>query len=179
MPILEPVSGGPEPWLAGRHAALAPVPRLLCCSLELSLTDLEKWTAPLSDAELWADPFGAGSVGFHLRHLAGSTERLLTYATDGSVSADQIAFMKAESVPGAPVRELLDGVRASYEAAAVFAAALDPAGLDAPRYIGRARLETVLGVLLAHIAEHAQRHTGQAIVAAKAATTPGRAPLPG
>ena len=43
--MLAPSSNGPEPWLAGRFANLAPVPRLLCCSLELSLADLDKSAA--------------------------------------------------------------------------------------------------------------------------------------
>lgn len=176
MAILEPVSGGPEPWLNGRFAHLAPVQRLLCCSLELSLADLEKWISPLSHEEVWADPIGAGSAGFHLRHLAGSTERLLTYAQEGAISPEQIAFMKAEKEPGLPLADLLNGVRASYEAAAAFAASAT--NMDSPRFIGRARLETALGVLLAHIAEHAQRHTGQAIMAAKAAKALGPAPRP-
>lgn len=171
--MLVPASNGPEPWLAGRFANLAPVPRLLCCSLELSLADLDKWIAPLTDEQLWAAPAGATSVGFHLRHLAGSTERLLTYARGESITPEQITFMKAEANPGAPVKELLQAVRDSYEAAAAFAAAVED--LDAPRFIGRARLETVLGVLLAHIAEHAQRHTGQAITTAKFVTALGPA----
>ena len=41
-----------EPWLAGRFADLAPIPRLLCCSLEQSLADIEKWTSPLTDAQV-------------------------------------------------------------------------------------------------------------------------------
>ncbi len=172
--ILQLTTGGPEPWLAGRFANLAPVPRMVCCSLELSLTDLDKWIAPLSDEQIWSKPDGVTSIGFHLRHLAGSTERLLTYARGESITPEQIAFMKAEAEPGASVSELLQGVRASYEAVAAFASAVDD--LDAPRFIGRARLETVLGVLLAHIAEHAQRHTGQAITTAKFVTAPDPAP---
>jgi uncharacterized damage-inducible protein DinB len=175
MPLLEPVSGGPEPWLSGRFATLEAVPRMVCCSLELSLADLEKWIAPLREQDVWAVTC-AGTVGFQLRHLAGSTERLLTYAKGGALTPEQITSMKAESVPGAPLAELLAGVRAAYEAVAEFAHTAPESA--APRFIGRARMETTLGVLLAHIAEHAQRHTGQAIVIAKAATAPGPEPRP-
>jgi hypothetical protein len=43
----------------------------------------EDITSGLADAEpqeLWACPGGAASAGFHLRHLSGSLDRLLTYA---------------------------------------------------------------------------------------------------
>ncbi len=161
-----------EPWLAGRFSHLAPVPRLLCCSLEQSLDEVRHWTAPLDDAQLWSEPFEKTSVGFQLRHLAGSVDRLLTYARGESISTTQLAFLKAEAGPGAPKAELLAALEQAYAAATAFAhTATD---LDAPRFIGRQRLETPLGVLLAHIAEHTQRHTGQLIVLCKFAYTSHR-----
>jgi uncharacterized damage-inducible protein DinB len=154
-----------EPWLAGRFSHLAPVPRLLCCSLELSLADVRRWTGPLSDAQVW-EAFGeAGSVGFQLRHLAGSADRLLTYARGESVSTEQLAFLRSEAAPGETKDSLLAALEASYKAATAFAETAT--GFDEPRFIGRQRLETPLGVLLAHIAEHTQRHTGQLIVLCK------------
>jgi uncharacterized damage-inducible protein DinB len=45
--------------------------------------------------------------------------------------------------------------------------ALDPAMLIEPRVVGRQRLPTTVSGLLTHIAEHTQRHVGQAISAAK------------
>jgi len=156
-----------EPWLAGRFSHLAPVPRLLCCSLEQSLGEIRLWTAALSDSQIW-ERFGtAGSVGFQLRHLAGSVDRLLTYAREGALSEEQLAFLAAESVPGAGKAQLVAELAAVYESAAGFA---ETAGdFDSPRFIGRQRLAAPLGVLLAHIAEHTQRHTGQLIVLAKLA----------
>ena len=158
-----------EPWLAGRFAELAPIPRLLCCSLEQSLEEVRRWTAPLSDEQVWTRPLtdDKGSVGFHLRHLAGSTDRLLTYARGASLDERQLAFLRAETEPGAGKEHLIAGLAAAYAAAMDFAATAGD--FDAPRFIGRQRLQTPLGVLLAHIAEHTQRHTGQLIVLAKIA----------
>ena len=46
---------------------------------------------------------------------------------------------------------------------------VEPGMLNEPRYIGKKRLpSTVLG-LLVHVAEHTQRHLGQAITTAKLA----------
>lgn len=161
-----------EPWLAGRFADLPPIPRLLCCSLEQSLDEIRRWTAPLDDTQLWAEPFEKSSVGFQLRHLAGSVDRLLTYARGESLDESQLAFLKAEHIPGATRAELLADLERAYAAAAAFAQTATD--FDAPRFIGRQRLETPLGVLLAHIAEHTQRHTGQLIVLCKFAYTSHR-----
>lgn len=161
-----------EPWLAGHFADLAPIPRLLCCSLEQSLDEIRHWTAPLDDAQLWAEPFEKSSVGFQLRHLAGSVDRLLTYARGEALTDAQLSFLKAEHIPGATKAELLAALEQSYTAAAAFAQTATD--FHQPRFIGRQRLETPLGVLLAHIAEHTQRHTGQLIVLCKFAYTSHR-----
>jgi uncharacterized damage-inducible protein DinB len=156
-----------EPWLSGRFSHLSPIPRLLCCSLELSLADVRRWTEPLSDSQIWAQPIDKSSVGFQLRHLAGSVDRLLTYAREEALSGEQLRSMRAEAEPGASKDSLLAGLESVYAAATEFAATAT--GFDEPRYIGRQRLETPLGVLLGHTAEHTQRHTGQLIVLAKLA----------
>jgi hypothetical protein len=46
---------------------------------------------------------------------------------------------------------------------------IDPATLAEPRAVGRKRLPTTVIGLITHIAEHTQRHLGQAISAAKLA----------
>jgi uncharacterized damage-inducible protein DinB len=46
---------------------------------------------------------------------------------------------------------------------------MDPATLGDARTVGRKRLPTTVIGLLTHIAEHTQRHVGQAIVTAKLA----------
>jgi uncharacterized damage-inducible protein DinB len=45
--------------------------------------------------------------------------------------------------------------------------AVDPATLTERREVGRKRLPSTVGGLLTHIAEHTQRHVGEAIVTAK------------
>jgi hypothetical protein len=48
--------------------------------------DIEHAAAPLTTKEVWSTPGGAPSVGFHLRHIAGSIDRLLTYARGRQLS---------------------------------------------------------------------------------------------
>jgi uncharacterized damage-inducible protein DinB len=50
--------------------------------------------------------------------------------------------------------------------------ALGPAKLEESRTVGRSELPTTLGGLLVHIADHTQRHVGQAITTAKVLRSP-------
>src|SRR5271154_3303923 len=86
----------PEPWLRGTLAEVPAVPRAVLHALELAQEDLERWCGTLSDAQLNARPWGITPVAFHLRHIARSIDRLLTYAEGNQLSYAQIAAMKSE-----------------------------------------------------------------------------------
>jgi uncharacterized damage-inducible protein DinB len=60
-------------------------------------------------------------------------------------------------------------VDAVFRSAEAVIRALDPATLAEPRAVGRKQLPTTVIGLLVHIAEHTQRHVGQALSAAKLA----------
>ena len=149
------------------HPLIAP----LFYSFQMAREDLAKYTADLTTEQLWASPHGFGSVGFHLRHIAGATDRLMTYVGGGQLSEAQMAVLKAEKEPGAAREELLAAIDVAFESAEAVARALDPAHLTDPRGVGRKQLPTTVMGLLVHIAEHTQRHVGQAISAAKWAGT--------
>jgi hypothetical protein len=51
----------------------------------------------------------------------------------------------------------------------------DPSLLEQSRIVGRKGFATTLGGLLVHIADHTQRHVGQAITTAKILTSPTNA----
>lgn len=158
-----------EAWmrgpLSGVHVLVAP----LFYSFQMAREDLAKCTADLTTEQIWATPHGFGSVGFHLRHIAGSTDRLMTYVSGGQLSDAQIAELKTEKNPGATREVLLAKIDEAFKRAEETARALDPAHLADPRGVGRKQLPTTVIGLLVHIAEHTQRHVGQAISAAKLA----------
>jgi len=129
--------------------------------------DLERAIAPLSREQLWATPEGMTSAGFHVKHLAGSTERLSTYLEGGQLSPEQLAALKAESTGEESAEELIAAVRAALARYEELVRALSPAHFGDVREIGRKRLQTTVISLAIHIAEHGQRHVGQAIGAAK------------
>jgi uncharacterized damage-inducible protein DinB len=151
---------GPIP---GVDTLLAP----LLYSFQTAREDLAKWTEGLTSVQIWATPHGFGSVGFHPRHIAGSTDRLMTYVEGKQLSEAQLAVMNAEKEPGATREMLLGGLSAAFENAEAVVRSLNPAQLAEPRAVGRKRLPTTVIGLLFHIAEHTQRHVGQAISAAK------------
>ena len=160
----------PSPWLRGTiegvPLALQPSAHALIDAGE----SLVKAAANLTIDELWATPGGAASVGFHLRHIAGSSERLVTYSkgVELNEAAQHRLAMEKQAVPPLPdAGALLAEVLATIERTIAEYRSVDPNSLAQPRYIGRARLQsTVLGAL-AHVADHMQRHTGQVIATAK------------
>jgi uncharacterized damage-inducible protein DinB len=155
---------GPIP---GVDAFIAP----LFYSFQMAREDLARYTEDLTTEQIWLTPHGFGSVGFHLRHIAGSVDRLMTYVTGGQLSDAQMAALKSEKEPGATREMLLAEIDAEFAKAEATARGLDPARLADPRGVGRKQLPTTVIGLLVHIAEHTQRHVGQAISAAKLAQT--------
>src|SRR5260221_168355 len=103
---MKPEHQQPDPWLRGTLTEVPAVQRAVLHALELAREDMERWTADLSDEELNARPGDIASVAFHLRHIARSLDRLLTYAEGSELSAAQIETMKAELYPGAKRAEL-------------------------------------------------------------------------
>jgi uncharacterized damage-inducible protein DinB len=159
----------PEPWLRGALPNVDSFIAPILCSFQQAREDLAMHTEGLSVEQIWATPHGLGSLGFHMRHIAGSTNRLVTYLERKHLSENQLAALRAEKKPGASRDELLAEMDSSFQRAEKIVRALDPANLGEPREVGRKRLPTTVIGLLTHIAEHTQRHVGQAISAAKLA----------
>jgi uncharacterized damage-inducible protein DinB len=132
--------------------------------------DFERTVAPLTLEQIWASPHGMTPVGFHAKHLAGSTDRLSTYLEGRQLSAEQLAALKAESTGDETAALLIAAVRAALARYEDLVRALTPDHFGDIREIGRKRLQTTAISLAIHIAEHGQRHVGQAISAVKLVT---------
>ena len=158
----------PEPWMRGPLAGVHPLTAPLLYCFQQAREDLARHTDGLTPSQIWASPHGFGSVGFHLRHIAGSTSRLMTYLQGHPLSEPQMAALEGEKRPEGPPRaELLEAMDRAFSDAESVVRSLDPAVLAEPRTVGRRRLPTTVIGLLSHIGEHTQRHVGQAISAAK------------
>jgi uncharacterized damage-inducible protein DinB len=156
-----------EPWLRGTHAEVPAVGRAILHAFDLALDDLTKWTDGLTDAEAHTHPLGLSSVAFHLRHIARSTDRLLSYAEGNQLSADQLTALKAEQTGEEPLSALLAEVEVSFSNAADRVRVLATADFDTFRGVGRKQLPTSIGGALIHVADHTQRHVGQVVTTAK------------
>ena len=118
---------------------------------------------PLTEQEWNARPAGVASVAFHVRHIAGVTDRLFTYARGNALSAEQLAAIQSEGqeVLRADVAIVLGALSTRVDTAISELRTIDVATLGNFRGVGRAQLpSTVIGCLV-HGAEHAMRHVGQ------------------
>src|SRR5579859_2359722 len=129
-----------EPWMRGTHTDVPAVGRAVLHALELAIEDLKKWTAGLTDAEVQCHPFGMMPVARHLRHIARSTDRLLTYAEGHQLNEDQLKALKAEDRGEETLPALLTEVEDSFRKAAGRIRALASSDLEAHRGIGRKQL---------------------------------------
>jgi hypothetical protein len=157
----------PEPWLRGIAPGTDPVTGHLLRASEHIREDIERAIGPLTVEQIWATPHGMTSVGFHAKHLAGSTERLCTYLEGRQLSAEQLAALKAEGAGHENAEQLLGAIRGALAHYEELVRELAPTHFGDVREIGRKRHQTTAISLAIHIAEHGQRHVGQAISAAK------------
>ena len=160
----------PEFWLRGPLEGVPPLLQPVAHSLLQTREDAARAAERLSVEQLWAKPGGAASAGFHLRHIAGVTDRLFTYARGEGLDEAQLAALRAESEPGEPPEEaeaLVEGMRAAIDRAVDQLREVREDTLLLDRKVGRKGLPSNVLGLLFHAAEHAQRHTGQLIVTAR------------
>ncbi len=168
---------GIEAWLDGPVEGVPPLLMPVAHALIQTHQDLEGATTDLTVDEVWTRPGGAASVGFHLRHIAGSTDRLLTYALGDPLAPDQIAAIKLEGTPGAPpasAKELLASVARAVDAALAVLRETPAEQLLEFRGVGKAQRPSDVIGLLSHAAQHAQRHAGQVVTTVRILRGPSR-----
>jgi uncharacterized damage-inducible protein DinB len=164
----------PEPWLRGTMLDVPAVIRGVLHALELAGEDALRWCGGLKAEELNARTAGLPSVGFQLRHIAGSLDRLLTYAEGRDLDEVQLTTLKQESEAVADRDALLKEFADAMERSAARVRAFVGLNLEEVRVVGRRRLPTTVGGLLVHCADHTQRHVGQMVTTVKVvrATSP-------
>ena len=151
--------------MADVHPLLAPT----LYSYTQAREDLAHWTEGFTAEQIWSRPHGLAPLGFQLKHIAGSVERLTAYLSGGELNQQQLDAIQHEMDPAPGREELLQIVDNSFRASEKVILALSPADLSQPRKVGRQHLSTTVGGLLVHLAEHTQRHVGEAIITAKLA----------
>jgi hypothetical protein len=94
----------PESWMRADITDADPLVVPVLYSFRQALEDLDQFTGGLTVEEIWERPHGLAPVGFHIRHIGGSVDRLLTYAAGGQLSEEQFQQLRSEMEPG-PGRE--------------------------------------------------------------------------
>lgn len=160
----------PEFWLRGALPDVPPLLQPVAHSLLQCREEVHAVVPMLTPRELWRSPGGAASVGYHMRHSAGSLDRLFTYARGEELSPAQRETLLREGTPdredGAAGR-LVATFDAAVERALAQLRGTSEATLTEVRGVGRAKLPSTVIGLLFHAAEHTQRHVGQLTAIAK------------
>lgn len=156
-----------EVWLQGPVPGVDPHVMPVAHSFLQVRAELDELARMLDDTLLWRKPDGAASIGFHIRHIGGSTDRLLTYARGEALTADQVAVAKREGSEELPLQQLFDEVRGALDRALDQVRSTPASTLLDDRKVGRAGLPSTTIGLLFHAAEHATRHAGQALTTAR------------
>ena len=107
----------PEPWLRGPLPGISPLIAPVLYAFQQAREDLTKHTVGLTDDQTWARPFNLAPLGFHLRHIAGSVDRLSAYLLGAQLGDAQMAALRNEMEPGESLVKLLAQVNESLSQA--------------------------------------------------------------
>ena len=146
----------PEPWLRETPLLCDPAVAAVLFALEQAEEDLARFAPPVS-------------AHFHLRHIAGSLDRLTTYLEGSQLSPEQLSALQREETGSGETRDqLLQACRQALQRTRAALLAIAPEQFPEARYIGRQGIRTTAIGLMIHIAEHTQRHVGQIIAYSRA-----------
>src|SRR5829696_8733449 len=160
----------PEVWLRGPVPGIQPLLQPAAHAILQVGEDVLPIVQDLRPNHLWARPGAAASIGFHLAHLPGSLDRLLTYSRGESLTSEQLSALAAERTVDQDRPELsvlLARFRTALEAAMTYLRAVPADSLLQPREVGRKRLPSTTLGLIFHAAEHSARHAGQIVTLSK------------
>jgi uncharacterized damage-inducible protein DinB len=158
------VSAQVEAWLSGPLPGVTPLLQPAAHALEQVRRDLPPLLRSLPAGRVWERPGRSASIGYHAVHLAGSLDRLFTYARGEALSEGQRAALARErAIDGEQpdVGELVLLVERALDAALGQLRNTNEDELLVHREVGRARAPSTALGLLFHGAEHSARHAGQ------------------
>lgn len=151
-----------EAWLEGPVEGVAPMLMPAAHSFVQVKREVPVLLAGLSVSDIWRSVGASTSIGFHAVHLAGATDRLLTYARGEQLSTAQLESSRAEgTLDGLTAEEITARVTTAMDRAIEQLRATPAESAAEAREVGRQRLPSTVWGLIFHAAEHATRHLGQ------------------
>ena len=155
-----------EVWLRGPVEGIPALLQPAAHALLQSSEEIKKYLRSFPEHLLNRKPYGRASVGFHLRHITGVLDRMITYAKDQDLSNAQFKYLENEgnSDTHKSSKQLIIAFEQKVEDALKFFITLKTTELTEVRTVGRKKLPSTIIGLLFHSAEHSQRHVGQLMV---------------
>lgn len=154
----------PEVWLRGPLADMPALLQPVAHALLQAREEINELMDDFPDDKLWDKVAGMASVGFHLQHLAGVLDRLLTYAAGKALNETQLNYLVEEGKGNGTVAGLVNAFNIQVDKAILQLNRTDEQTLTEVRGVGRAQIPSTVIGLLVHAAEHTMRHTGQLLV---------------
>ncbi|WP_051931195.1 DinB family protein [Gillisia sp. Hel_I_29] len=156
----------PEVWLRGPVQGIPNLLQPAAHALLQAGEDMHSYADNFPKELLWRKPAGRASVGFHLQHLTGVLDRMLTYAKKENLSDLQFEHLKNEGAenPEISTIQLLQDFDNKVSEALQYFKTVDADTLTEERSVGRKKMPSTHLGLLFHAAEHSQRHIGQMLV---------------
>lgn len=158
----------PEVWMRGPVEGVPPLLQPVAHALLQAVEEVERLLVAFPNDLLWKKPAGVASVAFHLQHLTGVLDRMVTYARQLPLSEKQFEYLKQEGIE-APLTTttLINSFRSKVAETVAYLKTVNEKHLTEFRPVGRKQLPSTVMGLLFHAAEHTMRHLGQMIVTAR------------
>jgi uncharacterized damage-inducible protein DinB len=159
-----------EPWLRSPLPEIVDELQPVAAMFIAAKEDILRAVEGLDHEQLWQKSNGAASIGFHMIHLAGATDRLMSYAEGAVLTDAQKADLAAErdadeQRPSLDV--LTEKLARALDHAVIRLEGITSDDLATARELGRAKVPTTMRALILHTGEHASRHAGQIVTTIK------------
>jgi hypothetical protein len=158
----------PEHWMRGPVEGIPALVQPVAHALLQAFDEVQAIMMDFPDELLWERPAGVASPAFHLQHLSGVLDRLLTYAQTRSLSEEQLSYLAAEGKRTEITSiALVQNFHQQVQIVLNYLRTIEPGTLTDYRPVGRKKMPSTVMGLLFHAAEHSMRHVGQLLVTVK------------
>lgn len=157
-----------EVWLRGEVVpGVSPYLQPAAHALLQAQEEINAFMADFPEALLWKSTAGEATPGFHLKHIAGVQDRLMTYAENKPLTEAQLAYLQNEKEADSFLEDLLFILNTSFATTIDRMRQFRDEDMTEFRGVGRQQLPSTVAGLCFHTAEHTMRHTGQLLVTVK------------
>lgn len=157
-----------EVWLRGELVpGVSPYLQPAAHALLQAQEEINALMVEFPEALLWKSTAGEATPGFHLKHIAGVQDKLMTYAENKSLTEAQLAYLQNEKQEDTSLKELLENLNTAVATTIERLKQFKDEEITGFRGVGRQQLPSTIAGLCFHTAEHTMRHTGQLLVTVK------------